>query len=53
MRSLATTNYYGFGQLVTGCWLEMHKIFEQVCDTFTLALTYLSPLWNYLTKNVF
>ena len=28
----------------------MHKILEQI-DTFTLAVTYLSLLWNYFTKN--
>ena len=28
----------------------MHKIFEQI-DTFTLAVTYLSLLWNYFTKD--
>ena len=47
MRFLATINR-GF-RFVTGYQLEIHEIFEQICD---LALTYLCLLWNYFTKNM-
>ena len=49
MRFLATINR-GF-RFVTGYQLEIHVIFEQICDAFTLALTYRCLLWNYFTKN--